>query len=180
MPETPELTTWERYKAKMAALGIDPLGPPVGEDDPHFDDFQSILAELGGIAPLPPLPPNWEGNRPVDYDGTLAGIGRWLDFEWRQTVAQGIFPGAGQASLAHLNAVVRNVYRAIAYFHIADPPTRGPCNRNHCRKETYRWLGGVCPIQAEVWMAKPSSRSAQGRHCRNCPLGRPWNWNWCR
>jgi len=115
---------WECFAAKMAALGLDPLGPPVDEDHPHFDDLQAVLAQFCGIAPLPPLPPHWEGHRPADYDGTLAGIGRWLDFEWRQIVARDIFPGAGETSLAHLNEVIRNAYRAIAYFQVANPPTR--------------------------------------------------------
>ena len=124
MSEKPELTAWERFKAKMVALGINALGPSVDEDDPHFDEVQAILAEFGGVAPLPPLPPKWEGLRPVDYDGTLEGLGKWLDFERRQIVAQDIFPGAGQTSLAHLNTVIRNAYRAFAHFQVSDPPKR--------------------------------------------------------
>jgi hypothetical protein len=121
---SPKVTAWERFASKMAALGIDPLGPPIGENDPRFDEVQAIIAEFGGDAPLPPLPPNWEGLRPVDFDGTFAGIGRWLDFEWWQIIAKTTFPGAGQTSLAHLNVVIRNAYRAFAYFQVANPPKR--------------------------------------------------------
>jgi len=122
MPEKHDLTAWERFAAKMTALGLDPLGPYVGEDDTRFDAVQAILAESG--SPQPPLPPHWEGRRPVDYDGSLEGIDRWLDFEWRQIIAHDIFPGAGQTSLAHLNEVIRNAYRGLAYFQVLDPPKR--------------------------------------------------------
>ena len=124
MPQKPEATSWERFAARMAALGIDPLKPSIGEDDPHFDELHAILCEFGGVAPLPPLPLNWKGIRPVDYDGTVEGIGRWLEFEWRHTLAQSIFPGAGETSLDNLNEVIRNAYRAFAHFQIVDPPKR--------------------------------------------------------
>ena len=60
----------------------------------------------------------------MDYDGTVDGVGRWLEFEWRQTVAESIFPGAGKISLPHLNEVIRNAYRAFAHFQVANPPKR--------------------------------------------------------
>ena len=52
MPKQPEPTPWDGFKSKMAALGIDPLKPFVGEDDPRFEDLQTILAEFGGNGPV--------------------------------------------------------------------------------------------------------------------------------
>ena len=124
MSKDNDRTPWDRFAAKMAALGVDPLRPFVGEDDPRFNRLHTILAEFGGVAPLPPLPPKWEGRRPVDYDRTFDGVARWLEFEWRGIMAQGIFPGAGETSLAHLNTVISNAYRAMAHFGIVDPPKR--------------------------------------------------------
>jgi hypothetical protein len=116
-----ERAKWERYQQQMEALGLDPREPLVGEEDPRFDAVEAILAEYGGTAPLPP---NWEGLRPWDCNGTLAGVESWLEREWRETVRRQIFPGAGETSLAHLNAVIRNAYRVFAYLQIVDPPQR--------------------------------------------------------
>jgi hypothetical protein len=133
-----EPTTWELFTAKMVALGIDPLGLPIDEDDPRFDEVQALLAEFGGVAPLPPLPPHWEGHRPVDYDGTVAGIGRWLDFEWRQIIAQGTFHNRRKCTSARVSAWPSPVFAlaegsaaATAMPNACWQAKRGYCKRRH-------------------------------------------------
>jgi hypothetical protein len=107
-------------------LGLDPRKPYVNEDDTRFEKVQDILAQFGGIVPPPPLPPRWKGRRPLDYDGTLAGIGRWLEFELQQIVSDKIFCNGENASLLHLNEVIGNAYLVFNYLGIDDPPKRLP------------------------------------------------------
>jgi hypothetical protein len=114
---------WDRFKTQVEAIGIDPRRPYVAEDHPQFDAVSNILAEFGGV-PEPPLPMGWEGHRPVDYDGTLIGIAKWLDFELRQVAADRIFCGGEYTGLAHLNEIIANAYRAFAHLGIGDAPKR--------------------------------------------------------
>jgi hypothetical protein len=117
--------TWEQYRQQITALELDPRNPFVEEDDSRFDKVRAILTKYGGVVP-PPLPQGWEGRRPVDYDGTLAGIGRWLTSELQQIAGDKIFCNGENLSLGRLNEVVRNAYRALAHLEIEVTPTRLP------------------------------------------------------
>lgn len=121
-----EMEAWEKYRQQMEAMGLDPREPHVGEDSPHFEKVQAILAQFGGVAPLPPLPPQWKGDRPVDYDGTLEGVGKWLDSEIRTIHGDKAFCGGENTGLLQLNEVIGNAHRVLQHLGIEDPPKRLP------------------------------------------------------
>ena len=60
----------------------------------------------------------------MDYDGTLEGVGRWLDSEVQHIASDKIFCKSENTNLLYLNEVIRNAYRAFDYLEIEDPPKR--------------------------------------------------------
>jgi hypothetical protein len=117
---------WGRLCTQLEPLGIDPYAPQVPSDDPRYSQVQAALVEykvaIGEVVPVPPL---WEGCRPLRAITDLASLDDWLQEQWNSTLATEMGGERYKAdAFAQATRAVRNGFRALAWLGVEDRPER--------------------------------------------------------
>ena len=109
-----QMDEWNEYEDGMGALGVPLRFPHVPKDDPRFAKVEKIMAKFGGGPPPAPLPPGWEGPRPVCYDATLEWLEEYLFGGMFAKDGDEGYPRGGP--ILHYSRVIRNAHHALHWF----------------------------------------------------------------
>ena len=75
---------WGDYCRKLEALGVDPYDPDLPADDSRREQVEAIVAEYeAATTDKMTLPPNWEGQPPIQPVDSLPALVDWLASQWR-------------------------------------------------------------------------------------------------
>jgi hypothetical protein len=126
MTDNAKQKAWQRRCSQLEALGLDPYAPQVPTDDSRHPQVEAILTEYKvAIGEVVPVPPGWEGHRPLRPFHGLADLAAWLN-EQRGMV--GFTEMGGEAykanALEEAARAVRNGFRVLTWLGVDEPPER--------------------------------------------------------
>ncbi len=113
-----QMAAWNEYEESLAVLDVPVRFPHVPRDDPRFAKVEKIMAKFGSVPPSAPLPPGWEGPRPMCYDGTLDGLAEYLFGGLSAKDGDEGYPRGGP--ILHYSRVIRNAHHALHWFGLHD------------------------------------------------------------
>lgn len=113
-----QMAAWSEYEENLTALDVPVRSPYVPKDDRRSAKVEKIMAKCGGVPPVAPLPPGWEGSRPVCYDGTLDGLAEYL--LWGMSAKRGDEGYSLGGPILHYSRVIRNAHHALHWFGLHD------------------------------------------------------------